>query len=192
MPARLKLKILPRSFAIRLVTAQCALACLLLLGFAPSVSAQMQFDGLASVLVINGETLAGQNHSVVDPAGNLYISDPVNNQVLKVAVDGTASVLIPSTTTINGTPMSGPAGLALDNAGNLYVADTYNDRIVFLPPGGTPTLLAIHLGNVLQPTNLAVDASGNVWTANAGDNSLSEIVGTAAPTAMPLAASAGP
>ena len=113
MPARLKLKILPRSFAIRLVTAQCALACLLLLGFAPSVSAQMQFDGLASVLVINGETLAGQNHSVVDPAGNLYISDPVNNQVLKVSAQGIGSVLIPAATLINGTPMSGPAATAI-------------------------------------------------------------------------------
>ena len=173
MPARLKN--LSHSFAIRLVTAQCALACLFLLGFAPRVSAQMQFDGLASVVQISGETLAGQNHSVADPAGNLYISDPVNNQVLKVTAEGVGSVLIPSSTLINGTAMSGPAGLALDNTGNLYVADTYNDRIVFLPPGGTPTLLAISVANVVQPTNLAVDAAGNVYVSMFANQGIYEI-----------------
>jgi hypothetical protein len=37
-----------------------------------------------------------------------------------------------------------------------------------------------------------VDLSGNVWTANAGDNSVSEIIGIAAPTIQPLAVTAGP
>jgi hypothetical protein len=47
-------------------------------------------------------------------------------------------------------------------------------------------------GNLSAPSALAIDGSGDVWTANAGDNSVSEFVGIATPVAMPLAVNAGP
>jgi DNA-binding beta-propeller fold protein YncE len=55
-----------------------------------------------------------------------------------------------------------------------------------------PLSPAAGLAILNTPSGIAVDASGSVWTANAGDNSVSEIVGVAAPTVQPLAAIAGP
>jgi hypothetical protein len=55
-----------------------------------------------------------------------------------------------------------------------------------------PLSPAAGLAVLNAPSAIAVDPSGNVWTANAGDNSASEIVGIAGPTVQPLAAVAGP
>ncbi len=68
----------------------------------------------------------------VDGAGNLFISDHLNNRIVVVSAAGVTSVL-----NIAGLPASGsgqvlsnPAELALDAQGNLYIADWQNSRIV--------------------------------------------------------------
>ena len=43
-----------------------------------------------------------------------------------------------------------------------------------------------------RQSGIAIDASGNIWTANTGDNSVSVFVGLAAPVVTPLAANVGP
>jgi len=48
------------------------------------------------------------------------------------------------------------------------------------------------LGQLNAPAGVAVDASGNVWTANSGDNSVSKYVGLASPAVTPIAAAVGP
>jgi hypothetical protein len=69
--------------------------------------AQMQFNGIAGVLPINGETLGAQDHAVADQIGNVYITDPTTNQVFKVDIHGNASVLISSSMLFNSTPLNG-------------------------------------------------------------------------------------
>jgi DNA-binding beta-propeller fold protein YncE len=56
----------------------------------------------------------------------------------------------------------------------------------------TPLTPATGLGVLNLPAGIAVDGSGSVWTANAGDNTVSEFVGLAAPATVPLSANAGP
>jgi hypothetical protein len=36
------------------------------------------------------------------------------------------------------------------------------------------------------PSSLSIDGSGNLWITNAGDNSLTEVIGAAAPVATPI------
>jgi hypothetical protein len=47
-------------------------------------------------------------------------------------------------------------------------------------------------GSLNTPVSIGVDASGNLWTANLGDNGVSEFVGIASPIATPIAATVGP
>ena len=86
----------------------------------------------------------------VDRAGNLYISDWLNNRIRKVDTDGIIS-------TIAGTGVFGfsgdggpgtsaqvsePSDVAADNAGNVYIADWVNFRVRVVDPSGTINTLA--------------------------------------------------
>ncbi len=85
---------------------------------------------------------------IIDPRGNVFVSDSENNCIRRIAVDG-------SVTTVAGTLNPGfmdgygttarfnsPAGLALDAAGNLYIADMGNHAIRKLTPQGLVVTVA--------------------------------------------------
>lgn len=71
--------------------------------------------------------LNSPNGVVVDTAGNLYITDVGNAQVLKLAAGAAAPEELPFT------ELDHPRGVGVDSAGNLYVADFRNNRVVKLP-----------------------------------------------------------
>jgi len=81
----------------------------------------------------------------IDASGNRYVADMYGNRILKVAPDGTTSVLAG---TVQGGDQDGdaasasfslPSGLALDSAGALYVADMGSRKVRKITfPGGMP------------------------------------------------------
>jgi sugar lactone lactonase YvrE len=79
-----------------------------------------------------------------------------------------------------------PAGVAVDAAGNIYVADYGNNLIREISPTGMVSTLAgsgvqgrvDNTGTVAsfnQPTGIAVDAAGNVYIGDAGNDRLRKI-----------------
>jgi len=92
-----------------------------------------------------------------------------------------------------------PQGLAIDASGNLYVADAFNNKIRKISSDGTVSSFAgsgavgaldtaVALAATFSgPTGVAVDAAGNVYVADAGNNKIRKI--TAAGTVSTLAGS---
>jgi trimeric autotransporter adhesin len=129
----------------------------------------------------------------VDASGNVYVADSGNNQVRRIDALGTI------TTVDTGGALADPRGVAVDRAGNLYIADTGNHRVRRVSPGSLVTTIAgdgtccysgdggLALGAQLnQPWGLAVDANGNVYVADAGNNAIRIL----APVSAALAVSA--
>jgi uncharacterized protein (TIGR03437 family) len=133
----------------------------------------------------------------MDASGNLYIADASNSVVRKVAASGTISTVAGNGTygyTGDGGPATSaefrdPYGVAVDSGGNLYIADTFNYRVrVVSAADGTVKTIA---GNGtccydgdgpatsvwMESYGVAVDASGNVYTAEYGVNRVRKIAG---------------
>jgi uncharacterized protein (TIGR03437 family) len=156
--------------------------------------------GLAGFSGDNGPALSAQLAEpigvAVDASGNLYIADALNSRIRRVSASGTI-------TTVAGNGNSGysgdgglaasaqlarPVGVAVDAGGNLYIADTGNQRIRKVSAGGIITTVAGN-GNpgfsgdggpatseqLWNPSNVAVDAVGNLYIADQGNNRIRKV-----------------
>src|ERR1017187_2048500 len=144
----------------------------------------------------------------VDSAGNVYVADTYNHTIRKVTPAGLVTTLAGSAGwrggadgTGSGARFYGPTGVAVDSAGNVYVADAGNNEIRKVTPAGVVTTLA---GNTVssgsadgtgsaarfyQPTGVAVDSAGNVYVADARNNTVRKV--TSAGVVTTLVGSAG-
>jgi len=148
------------------------------------------------------------NGVAVDGAGNLYVADTGNSTIRKVTGDGGVTTLAGSagqTGSTDGTNSTAlfnyPSGIAVDSAGNVYVADTYNSTIRKVTTNGVVTTLAGTPGqfgstdgaNTMAlfnyPAGVAVDSLGNVYVADAGNNTIRKV--TSGGKVSTLAGSAG-
>jgi len=109
-----------------------------------------------------------------DSFGNLYIASNDNNgTVTEVPAGG-------GTPTAIATGLSDPTGLAV-LSGTLYVSSYVNSEIDEVPLGGSGlrsfTPFVTHDGgfdDLNKPVGLAFDASGNLYVANSGINSIEQ------------------
>ncbi|MGH9939110.1 MAG: Ig-like domain-containing protein, partial [Blastocatellia bacterium] len=134
----------------------------------------------------------------IDSAGNLYLTDSDNHTILKVTPQGVIS-------TIAGKPGQGgfsgdggaatdaslnfPIGVAVDGAGDIYICDNGNTRIRKIT--ATTGVITTIAGSGSQgsggdggpatsaqlntPQNVEVDASGNVYIADFGNNRIRKV-----------------
>lgn len=139
----------------------------------------------------------------LDGAGDLFIADSNHNRVrevigtgankgniITVAGDGDAGYSATETVAINS-PLNIPSGVAIDGAGNLYIADTNNNviREVNLTTGTISTVAgnaqpgfsgdggAATSAMLNSPKGISVDASGNLFIADTGNDVIREVTG---------------
>jgi sugar lactone lactonase YvrE len=125
----------------------------------------------------------------VDRSGSIYVADTGNSVIRKITTDGTVTTLAGlagQRGSENGTGTAArfnqPSGIAVDASGVIFVADTYNHTIRRITAAGVVSTFAGVPGisgyddgsNALfnQPGGLALDASGNLYVADTGNNTL--------------------
>ncbi len=117
-------------------------------------------------------TNAATYGSAIDGAGNVYVADRVNGQVVKIAA-GTQqqSVLV--------SQLTAPTSVALDGAGNLYIAES--SGVVMVPnengtlnPADMTTLQIAGLG---LAQGIAEDGNANLYVADSGTGNVIQVPG---------------
>ncbi len=167
---------MPSTFSNRIVQAALSRFCNLLLAslalYAMPFVAQAQtatFTG--SQAVVYASPALTPYGVALDAAGDLFIADAQNNQVLKVPATGGQPTTV-------GTGLNFPTSVAVDKAGDVYIADSRNNRVVEVQTAVGIPLIELPIGSGFKsPSAVAVDASGNVFIADTGNNRVVEVVG---------------
>jgi len=151
-------------------------------------------DGGPAISAMLGQPVA----LAMDSAGNLYSADSAKQRVRKIDRSG-----IITTVAGNGidaysgdggqaalASLGTPIGVATDSSGNLYIADGDNNRIRKVSPAGIISTVA---GNgvggfagdggyatnasINIPSDVVLDAAGNLYIADAGNNRVRKVDG---------------
>jgi sugar lactone lactonase YvrE len=138
----------------------------------------------------------GASGIALKPDGSLaYVADTCNDTIRAVQVpSGITSTLAGVAGSVGSADGSGrnarfdgPSSVATDSVGNVYVADTLNATIREITPGGTVTTVAGEpatygssngsgtAARFDQPRGLAVDSQGNIFVADALNDTIRKI-----------------
>jgi sugar lactone lactonase YvrE len=121
----------------------------------------------------------------IDTAGNLVLADATNNKIKLITPAGVVTTISGGGPTKFGhtdgpagtASFFGPTGVAVDAGNNIFVADVNNYRVREISAGGSVSTIAGSTpghtdgapGAALffSPSNLTLDASGNIYLADA-------------------------
>jgi sugar lactone lactonase YvrE len=133
---------------------------------------------------------------IVDPSGNLYLAEELNNRVRKIDTNGVITTLAGTgTASFAGdsgpaaqAQLNGPTGLCIAPAGEIYVNDQGNKRVRKISTSGTITTVAgngsaVHSGDggaataagMVIPIRCAVGAGGNLLIVDQGAHRLRKV-----------------
>jgi large repetitive protein len=125
---------------------------------------------------------SGGTGVAIDSSGNVWSLNASAGSLSEFTNTGTVT-----NADITGGGLSTPTSLAIDGAGQIWITNTTNSISVFAS-NGTPVSTTAYTGGLLNaPSSVSIDISGNLWIANSGSNSVTEVLGAAAPTIAPVA-----
>jgi uncharacterized protein (TIGR03437 family) len=117
-----------------------------------------------------------------DGKGNVYVADLGNNRIQKIGPDGTATTVL--------SQLASPRNVLVDSAGGIYFSEFAGQRVRRIGPDGSVTLVAgtgvagsngdggaANLAQLSYPAGLAMDAAGNLYIGDSGNNKIRRISG---------------
>ncbi len=130
----------------------------------------------------------------IDSSGNIFVADKDNHVIRMITPAGvvtTVAGLAGSSGPTDGTGSAArfdlPTGVAVASGGVIYVADSANNLIRKIASGGVVTTLAGTAGSAgstngtgtaaefSSPNGVALDASGNLYVADTGNNAIRKV-----------------
>ncbi len=128
----------------------------------------------------------------IDFAGKIFIADTVNSRILEASADGTVTRVagggIGDGGPATNASLNYPRGIAIGPGGDVFIADWLNSRIRKVNPSGTIMTVAGNAdpgysgddvtatsASLLGPTDVAVDAAGNLFIADSGNNRIRRV-----------------
>jgi len=163
------------------------------------LSGVVRFDTNGTGTILTNEITPEAPAIAADGRGNAYVV--FRDRIVKVTAAGVVVTLAGSGSLGNadGTAMqasfNAPTGIAVDGIGNVYVADTFNNEIRRVTPGGVVETLAgtgaggsadgpAGTATFYHPSGVALDAAGNLYVADTGNNKIRKISAVAAPCSV--------
>jgi sugar lactone lactonase YvrE len=135
---------------------------------------------------------------VLDPAGNLYIADYLNNRIRKVATSGIITTIAGNGTAgysgdggqATAAEINNPVKLAMDNGGSIYLTEFVGHRVRRISTSGVITTLTgtnvagfsgdggpATAAEISSPVGVTLDASGNLYLGDNGNQRVRKITG---------------
>ncbi|MGA2739283.1 MAG: hypothetical protein ABSG65_17820, partial [Bryobacteraceae bacterium] len=156
-----------------------------------------------------GASLSQPVGVAVDASGNLFIADTSNNRIRKVSASGIVTTVAGSGTqgfSGDGGPATAaslwqPGGIAVGASGDLIIADSGNNRVRMVSASGIISTVAgggsaypgdggpATSASLYGPVGVVLDASGNLFIADSGNDRIREV---SAPASTSLSVTASP
>jgi sugar lactone lactonase YvrE len=144
----------------------------------------------------------------IDASGNMYVADSFNSAIRKVTSGGVVTTLSGNGSIgyldgpIASAKFYAPQSLVTDAAGNIYVADMGNNMIRKISAGGVVSTLAGSgtagytngtgsSATFNSPRGLAIDAAGNLYVADQGNNLIRKVTAAGVVTTVAGTTTAG-
>jgi streptogramin lyase len=118
-----------------------------------------------------------------DNTGNVWVVGNANNDVYVYSHIGTTI-----SSGFSGGGINTPTAIAIDGLGDAWIANGNGSISQLASPSGavTPsTGYQSDTGLLKTPTGLIIDNAGSVWVTNSGNNTVTKIIGVAAPVTTP-------
>lgn len=151
-------------------------------------------DGTGSEARFNGPV-----GLALDGPGNVFVADANNSTIRKISPAGVVTTFAGTAGSYGpgrGGQFRRPYGVAVDNSGHVYVSDHIAGSIHKITPDGVVTTLAGGSGRLgiedgigstarfSSPFGVAVDHTGNVYVADAGNHTIRKILPTGEVTTL--------
>ncbi len=132
---------------------------------------------------------SGPEGLAIDQSGNVWVANYDGKSISEISGAGT----VLSNGGFTSASLADPDDLAIDGAGTVWISSYRSPSLTELAGSsasapGTVLSPVVGLGpdaGLLEAYALAIDASGNLWVSNKGNNTLTEFIGLAAPVRTP-------